>query len=424
MDIQRALIAKTLKDRALRKLVDQGIKDTFFPTPDHAAAYKWMLDYFNEYGESPGAPAFKTNFPTYKLLLVDEPIEFLIDELRRQRKQALIDELTMEVVTKRNDEIDVDEILSYIASKTSDTHLEVTELRDIDLVDTWEQRLEMYESFKSLSDGLRGIPTGFHTLDEATSGMQAGQLITVIGQPKSGKSTALLRMAINAHEFGKTVLFIGFEMSNDEQAARADSMRARVSHEKLMRGKLAVEDELKLEKVLKQVQSKYPHPFVLSQDVYSATTLSGVLSKVQQYRPDILFVDGVYMMDDDEGEEKGSPRHLTNLTRGFKRMAQQADIPIVITTQVLTWKIKQKKGMTADAIGYSSSFAQDSDLILGVEDTEDDDMKRLSVVLSRNTKRCAVILRWDWTFGEFEEIAEDDADGDEDDDDYGLTDSG
>ena len=44
-------------------------------------------------------------------------------------------------------------------------------------------------------------------------------------------------------------------------------------------------------------------------------------------------------MDDEQGEPKGSPQALTNITRSLKRLAQRFDIPIVGTTQVLSWKI-------------------------------------------------------------------------------------
>jgi len=221
-------------------------------------------------------------------------------------------------------------------------------------------------------------------------------------------------------------------MSNDEQAARNDSMRTRVPLKRLQRGLLTDQEERKYQKGLRKLQEEYPHPFVLSQDVSSATTLSGVLAKVQQHRPDILFIDGVYMMDDEQGEDQGSAKHLTNVTRGLKRMAQQLDLPIMITTQVLTWKMGKVKGkrrtqLSSDDIGYSSSFAQDSDLVLGVEHHPmHQDFKKVRLLLSRNTETVDITIRWDWTFGEFTEAEDPDGDYDDDDDEedsYGLRDT-
>jgi uncharacterized protein (DUF362 family) len=48
--------------------------------------------------------------------------------------------------------------------------------------------------------------------------------------------------------------------------------------------------------------------FMMSNDTMSTTTLTGIESKVEKYEPDILIVDGVYMMQDENGEDPGSPR--------------------------------------------------------------------------------------------------------------------
>jgi hypothetical protein len=118
-------------------------------------------------------------------------------------------------------------------------------------------------------------------------------------------------------------------------------------------------------------------------------------------------VDGIYMMQDELGEAQGSSQALTNLTRGFKRMAKNLQIPIVISTQVLEWKMNKKKGITSDSIGYSSSFAQDSDVILGVESTDDANINKIKVVLARNCPPLETYCQWDWETGKFEELNED-----------------
>jgi replicative DNA helicase len=112
-------------------------------------------------------------------------------------------------------------------------------------------------------------------------------------------------------------------------------------------------------------------------------------------------------MDDEEGEPKGSPQALTNITRSLKRLAQRFDIPVVSTTQVLSWKLNNKKtrAVTADAIGYTSSFAQDADLILGVERNPDiDDQAIIRVVSARSAPTGEVHIKWDWATMEFEEV--------------------
>jgi replicative DNA helicase len=139
------------------------------------------------------------------------------------------------------------------------------------------------------------------------------------------------------------------------------------------------------------------------------TTISALAAKIQEHQPDALYIDGLYLMDDENGEPKGSPQALTNISRGVKRLAQRFDIPIVGTTQVLPWKINNKRtrAITADSIGYTTAFIQDSDLILGVERNPDlEDQAIIRVVEARTAPRAEIHVKWDWKTMEFEEVDE------------------
>jgi hypothetical protein len=65
----------------------------------------------------------------------------------------------------------------------------------------------------------------------------------------------------------------------------------------------------------------------------------------------------------------------------------------------------KKRQVSADSIGYSSSFFQDSDVILGLQkqDEEDDSSRELRIVASRNCGPATSDLLWDWEGGRFEE---------------------
>jgi replicative DNA helicase len=157
------------------------------------------------------------------------------------------------------------------------------------------------------------------------------------------------------------------------------------------------------------VLSKNMQPFIMSEDSSSLTTVSAIAAKIQEYQPDAVYIDGMYLMDDEHGEPKGSPQALTNITRGTKRLAQRFDIPIVGTSQVLSWKLNNKRtrAITADSIGYTSSFVQDSDLVLGVERNPDlDDQAIIRVVEARTAGHAEVHVKWDWQTMEFEEVYE------------------
>lgn len=215
-------------------------------------------------------------------------------------------------------------------------------------------------------------------------------------------SQLALKVADHIHRSGLSTLYQSFEMGNAEQQQRFDALRARVSHNRLRRGLLTHDEEKRYRAALSEMDG-VGNSFVLT-DSSVATTVSALGAKIAQVGPDVAVVDGVYLMVDEVTNEFNTPQALTNITRSFKRLAQRLGIPIIITTQTLLWKMK-KNEISENSIGYSSSFLQDSDVVIGLERTEDDAMRLLKVVASRNCGPAQVDCVWDWETGTFEEMS-------------------
>jgi replicative DNA helicase len=401
MDYEKALICKVLSEKSDTAAAEAGISPKYFLDPDNRKVWQTLIRHKTTYGKVPTVAAMMADHPDYKFIKIEDSLEYLIDKMRNQHVLSLVQD-GLEVAVDAYDERDGAKATAALSKALAEIAIAIPNMKDVDLTETGEARIEKYRAIKNDPGGLRGIPSGFWTIDRATQGFQPEQLVTIIGPPKAGKSTLMLLCAMAAHAEGKHPLFIGFEMSNDEQAERLDAIKARVDHKKLRSGNLSLEEMQRLERSIHQFADM--PPFHLSSDSLAATTLTGVAGKLDTIKPDILFVDGLYLMDDENGEAKGSSQALTNLTRGFKRLAQNRRIPVVISTQVLLWKLSKTKGVTAEAIGYSSSFAQDSDVILGAEQMpEMTNTQKLKVVLARNCPPMETLVTWDWATGTFAE---------------------
>lgn len=406
LDIERGLISSIIVSGTIQPALDARVTAEFFGAEEHQRAWRYISEHYASYGKVPSVKALKRELPNYTVVRPAEPLDYYLNEVRDQRKHSLITVGMLSAADSMKAD-EVDKAIASLQTSIQQAALEVSVLKDTNLVETWQRRLQEYEERMKQDHKLRGIPTGFHTLDYNLLGMQPEQLWTIIGLPKSGKSTLLLRIAINAHESGASPLFIGFEMSNEEQESRYDAMVAGINHLDLLSGRLSPENFAKVSKAL--ARRKSMHPFHLSHDMTSALTLTGIAGKIEQYKPSLVVVDGAYMMDDENGQDKGTPQALTNITRGFKRLAQHYKIPILISTQALYSKYTKSKGLDANAVGYSSSFVQDSDVVIGAESTEEDDsIKLLRIIEARNAARKAFNVHWDWDSGEFSEHELDD----------------
>lgn len=410
---EHLLISKVIQTGEIQEVINAGIRPDHF-TGEWADIWSWVLDYWREYATVPTARAVKQQYGDLRLINAEgEPFPALIDEMYLAYKHDNIVQTVTEVVSTLNRN-ETDEALKKLSEGLQKATVETAHLRDVDIIQNWEQRLNRYEQMRNTPNGLRGIPTGFNGLDRITSGLRPQQLITFVGEAKKGKSLMTLIMASAAHTHGVVPMYVSFEMSIEEQETRYDALTAKVSHSRLMRGDLTPKELERLK--LSMTIRKNMQPFHFTEDTSSLTTVSALAGKIQQYRPSLLIVDGVYLMDDEHGEPKGSPQALTNITRGLKRLAQRFDIPIIGTTQVLSWKLGNKKTrrVTADSIGYTSSFAQDSDLILSVESDPDiDNQSIIRVILARSAPNGEVFVKWDWETMDFTEV--EDEEGPDDD---------
>lgn len=401
-DPERLLISRVVADRTWRPVLDAQITSEWFEDPEHREVFAFLERHYQAHGEVPSEDILSLQHPNYRVRSVKDSLGPLIEQMQDRRSYGQTVEALQEAGELVEENGDWKKALELLQQRATQITLATSSLKDVDLTKNWEERLDRYHERAANGNRLLGIPSGFRTIDMATAGAQPKQLITVIATPKVGKSTLAMRWALNAWEEGARVLFISFEMSNEEQEARHDAMLAQISHTAYQRGTLDRNQVAQLERALRSTEGE--HPFILSADISSVTTVSGVEAKIEQHTPDIVFVDGLYLMRDELGEDEGSPQALTNITRNLKRLCQRRNVPIVGSTQALLSKVSKKKGVDAQSIGYSSSFAQDSDVILGLQaDDNDEESRILKVVMSRNCGRVETRLIWDWTTSTFEE---------------------
>ena len=94
---------------------------------------------------------------------------------------------------------------------------------------------------------ITGIPTGFHDLDQKTSGLQAGDLVIVAGRPSMGKTAFSLNIAENvALETGLPVAVFSMEMAGTQLVMRMLGSIGRLDQHKVRTGRLQDDDWQKL----------------------------------------------------------------------------------------------------------------------------------------------------------------------------------
>jgi replicative DNA helicase len=382
---ENLLISRILVDGDITAPLDANISTKHFGAEEAQDAWDWILTYRAQYGVAPNVETFRRKYPNFPVQLAPtDPMGALIDEVFAKYKTRLTTDglaTAVEHFTKTND---VDSTLPIIQEFVSTLHAD-TSRADVQLATDIVGKL-VVKYATAEENHMPGIPTGFKLIDEALGGLQDEQLVTIIGLPKRMKSSYLLAIGINAMHAGYRVGIVSFEMSNTEQQGRWLSLGAGVPLTPMQRGLLT---PVQLDKLYQYEADLTETPgmgeLIFIHDVNGASTVDGLAAKHEQHRFDLLLVDGMYLMEDQLGEAKGSSQALTNITRGTKKLAQVAKIPIVVTTQALASRTSRARGIEMESIAYTSSFAQDSDVLIGIDRL---DMKqpisKLKVVAARN----------------------------------------
>ena len=412
MDVQHALLSKIVLDDELTAVVNARITPQFFTDDRYRRVFEHMLKHWADYGVAPDASVMKQAFPNMEWESHPQPIEYFIDALRERREKSIFTEgLNQAAQWLRSEEPGaVKGMRQAMQDCLIQAHLETANSFDLDFSSRKEALLNRLLDRKENPGHLRGISTGFPGIDYVTGGLQPEQFVVLLGTIKSFKSATLLAIALAVHEQAKVPLLIGFEMSNTEQEDRLLSLVAGVSLTNIMNGTYGPKEERRIIQAMDRIEAM--RAFILSSDIASATTVGGVQAKIQEYQPDVVFIDGAYFMQSSLDVEPGSSFALTDISRSLKRLAQQSKTPIMITTQA---SLKtSKNGLTAGSAMYTQAWGQDCDVLLGVErmgERQTDESQstqpvnvKFRVIESRSGPRKEVVLEWDWHNGSVEEL--------------------
>ena len=182
-------------------------------------------------------------------------------------------------------------------------------------------------------DGLTGVASGYHKLDDITSGWQPSDLIIVAGRPAMGKTSFALSMAKNiAAEYQVPMAFFSLEMSNTQLVNRLISNVCEIQGSKILNGQLRPDEWERLDK---QVNNLLGAPLYI---------------------------------DDTPGLS------VFELSRSLKSLAKELDIPIIALSQ-LNRGVESREGLEGKRpqlsdLRESGAIEQDADMVLFVHRPE------------------------------------------------------
>ena len=352
--------------QALAQVLDFGITLEDYRTHEGKAMFQHLLAYYNDAslaGSLPGVNSAKHIFPTFELCDdASMATEKLCEELRKNRQ--IIE--GREVASRLAELIELhpQQAMSEAQGRLIQLMaLGTSRKTDIPFEDAFEEILFDYEMREAGVDTSKcSFP--WESLQRETMGLQEDDYIVYYGRPKSKKTWVLAKHIAHTYLQGKSILVYTKEMTTKNIYKRIAACVAKLPYRELRQAKLS-----KYEREMLFALREFIHDMKHSQRFVCLSakeageggdTIPWLRSKIEKYKPDVQFVDGLYLMSDHRGGKKQADHsRVQNISRDYRQLIIDTKVPGVCTLQA-NRKAAAHANAELDEIAYSDAIGQDA----------------------------------------------------------------
>lgn len=408
MTVDKKLITKIVDEGLYPEAKEYGVKPTFFTTDQDKEVFSELGKHFDKYGNTPTRERLKRKFPDYEFMETRESVAELSDDLRDKARtlagRAMIAEAAQTYKTAKKGEAFYKagtKVLSDLKKHLFSLEEEFSQDAELDMNST-----EFKETFikdyyeRKQRGGVADIEWPWPSATMKTQGIEPSDLIVVTARAGCGKSWLLVAMAEFWIKAGKKVLFVSPELSLMSLAYRVVSKMLRIPYGDL-RG-TRVED---IESHIKPLDDQPGGLILVGNDGdMSSGGVSSIESKFLKHQPDIILVDGGYLLDDDLGGRDKYER-AGNVIRSLKKLNKRRKTPIVVSWQLN--RAAESGNITTANLGLSDTVGSDSSYILAITQTEDQKLNKQNIVdfiKCREAPKFILRINWDFQAMDYSEI--------------------
>jgi replicative DNA helicase len=235
----------------------------------------------------------------------------------------------------------------------------------VNIKDFLAKTMERIDALFHSNTPITGVPTGYHDLDEMTSGLQASDLVIIAGRPSMGKTTLAMNIAENvAIKSRAPVLIFSMEMPGEAIVMRLLSSLCRIDQLRIRTGKLTDEDWPRISSTVSML-SDAPL-FIDDTPGLSPAEMRARARRLAKEHGQLglIVVDYLQLMQV-PGNNENRTTEISEISRSLKGLAKELKVPVIALSQ-LNRGLEQradKRPIMSD-LRESGAIEQDADLIV------------------------------------------------------------
>jgi replicative DNA helicase len=274
---------------------------------------------------------------------------------------------------------DLDELLDRAEKRVYEVTHNATTHKFVAIKDELGEAWERLDSLHNSQDTIRGVQTGFKSIDNMLAGLQKSDLIILAARPSVGKTSLALDIARHAAiDFNVPVGIFSLEMSSQQLVDRMLAAESQVDAWKIRIGKNLVENDFTAIQESLDKLSKAP----IYIDDTPGNNILRMRSIARRLKSEkglgLIVVDYLQLMVPTQSHQSDNlVQQVTEISRSLKHLARELDVPVLALSQ-LSRAVESRGGKPRlSDLRDSGSIEQDADVVMFIhrERKEDDSGK-------------------------------------------------
>lgn len=280
---------------------------------------------------------------------------------------------------------DVEKLLDMAEQQLFEVSQQCSRKDFIPIKSILEEAFNRIDELHKNKDALRGVPTGFASLDGVLAGLQKSDLVILAARPSLGKTTLALDIMRNVSVKAKMpVAMFSLEMSKDQLVDRMLSSEAEVDLWKLRTGKLTDQGEYSDFQRLGDAMGVLSEAPIFIDDSGAANIMQirAMARRLQaEQELGLIIVDYLQLMESRNSNDN-RVQEISEISRSLKQLARELGVPILALSQ-LSRAVENRSPQIPrlSDLRESGSIEQDADVVLFIyrEDKENPETNKKNI---------------------------------------------
>ena len=395
MDIEKAVIGALQSPEDIKTALEGGLNPELFSDPFHAGVVEFTIGYYKGSLKAPTPAVLEEQFgQPVEAESSSESLVWLIDRLKTHHKSGELQDILREGAAGAFE--DPDATVGELYRRLWELRQNVSSHRNrVDLSENITDRREAYH--QRLAVRGQAAPIGFEEVDSFTGGIRPGEIVTVAGYAKQGKSWTLVNAAVEAKKQGYTPYVASLELDVDTFSERIDAVFSGIGYGKMSRGALLPNDLDRLHEAQEELADL--GPFYVENPVPEERTADHLVSRARQLGCDYIIVDQLSWIRPTRNHQNRRDAYLEVLET-LKLSAgstMEGPLPVLLAVQFNREAGPKGRG-SMENMANAADIEQITDAMYGLYRTDEmraDDAIVLDMLGSRRTDLRSWLLHWE-----------------------------